>query len=386
MLAEAKQLICLKNIDKSDWKTYRFDEIAQNISERVDPNNTDLDVYIGLEHLDSESIHIRRFGKREDVKGQKLRFYPGDVIFGRRRAYQRKAAVAELDGFCSAHALVLRANPEVIEPSLFPFFLHSDAFMHRATDISVGSLSPTINWGTLKHQEFLIPSKNQQAKLSALLIKHDHLHEAQIGLKCYAQQLFDSLIKENFTKNFARRNAKLKSFVSEFIVPMRDKPKVFDGTIPWCRIEDFDGTFIFESKSGRVVSEETIKSMKLKVYPVGTVLVSCSADLGRCAITARPLVTNQTFIGLVAKESINNKYLYYMMRSMANILNTLSSGTTISYLSRKQFEELEIYVPALDIQNSVVCQLECVELQMKVIADSIAKLKNLRKAILNKVF
>ena len=134
--------INLNNLDKSSWKTYRFDEIAQNISERVDPNNTDLNVYIGLEHLDSGSIHIKRSGTPDDVNGQKLRFYKGDVIFGRRRAYQRKAGVATTDGFCSAHALVLRANPDIIEPELFPFFLHSDLFMNRAVDISVGSLSP----------------------------------------------------------------------------------------------------------------------------------------------------------------------------------------------------------------------------------------------------
>lgn len=176
-MTESMQAIDLKNLDKSNWQSYRFDEIAKNISERVDPNNTDLQVYIGLEHIDSDSIHIKRTGTRDDVDGQKLRCYPGDVIFGRRRAYQRKAAIATADGFCSAHSLVLRANSDVIEPRLFPFFLHSDAFLHRAIDISVGSLSPTINWGTLKHQEFLLPPKHQQAQLAELLWAMDEVVE-----------------------------------------------------------------------------------------------------------------------------------------------------------------------------------------------------------------
>jgi len=169
----AIEKVDLNNLDKSDWKTYRFDEIAQKISERVDPNDTDLEVYVGLEHIDSESLHIKRFGTPDDVNGQKLKFYKGDIIFGRRRAYQRKAGIATCDGFCSAHALVLRANAEVIDPGLFPFFLHSDLFMHRAVDISVGSLSPTINWGTLKHQEFLLPPKIQQAEICELLCTLD---------------------------------------------------------------------------------------------------------------------------------------------------------------------------------------------------------------------
>ena len=74
--------INLNNLDKSGWKTYRFDEIAQNISERIDPNNTDLEVYIGLEHIDSESLHIKRFGSPDDVSGQKLKFYKVDIIAG----------------------------------------------------------------------------------------------------------------------------------------------------------------------------------------------------------------------------------------------------------------------------------------------------------------
>jgi len=158
-----------ENIDKSNWQTHRFDEIAYSISEKIDPTNTDLEIYVGLEHLDPESLHIKRFGEQGDVMGLKLRCYPGDIIFGKRRAYQRKAAIVEFDGFCSAHALVLRANSEIIEPELFPFFLHSDLFMHRAVDISVGSLSPTINWKTLKQQEFLLPPKDQQAKIAELL-------------------------------------------------------------------------------------------------------------------------------------------------------------------------------------------------------------------------
>lgn len=158
-----------ENIDKSNWQTHRFDEIAYSISEKIDPTNTDLEIYVGLEHLDPESLHIKRFGEQGDVMGLKLRCYPGDIIFGKRRAYQRKAAIVEFDGFCSAHALVLRANSEIIEPELFPFFLHSDLFMHRAVDISVGSLSPTINWKTLKQQEFLLPPKDQQAQIAELL-------------------------------------------------------------------------------------------------------------------------------------------------------------------------------------------------------------------------
>ena len=197
--------IDLNNLDKSNWKTYRFDEIAKNISERIDPNNTDLEVYIGLEHIDSESLHINRCGTPDDVNGQKLKFYKGDIIFGRRRAYQRKAGIATTDGFCSAHALVLRANTEVIDPQLFPFFIHSDLFMNRAMDISVGSLSPTINWGTLKHQEFLVPTKDQQATLAEMLWSIDKLiqkkYEVQKSLEVFNEAKKNQLLLQGINND-----------------------------------------------------------------------------------------------------------------------------------------------------------------------------------------
>ena len=83
--------IDLNNLDKSTWDSYTFEEIAFRISETVDPNKTDLPIYIGLEHIDADNIHIRRQGTPDDVNGQKLKCYPGDVIFGKRRAYQRQS-------------------------------------------------------------------------------------------------------------------------------------------------------------------------------------------------------------------------------------------------------------------------------------------------------
>lgn len=153
----------------SGWRMVRFDEIAESINERVDPAETDLDVYVGLEHLDPESLKIRRWGTPDDVTGQKLRFRAGDIIFGKRRAYQRKLAVADFDGICSAHAMVLRAKTELIEPDFLPFFMQSDMFMERAIDISVGSLSPTINWKILRIQEFPIPPKDEQYRIAGIL-------------------------------------------------------------------------------------------------------------------------------------------------------------------------------------------------------------------------
>ncbi len=135
---------------KPGWKRVKFNEVAECVNDRIDdPKTAGVERYVGLEHLDSDTLAIRRWGTPDDVESTKPRFRPGDIIFGKRRAYQRKLAVADFEGTCSAHAMVLRAKPSGVFPEFLPFFMQSNVFMERAVSISVGSLSPTINWRTL---------------------------------------------------------------------------------------------------------------------------------------------------------------------------------------------------------------------------------------------
>lgn len=174
--------------------SYRFDQLADQINDRVMPDEADVDRYVGLEHLDPDSLRIRRWGDTSDVESTKLLFQPGDIIFGKRRVYQRKVAVADFEGICSAHAMVLRAKPETVLPEFLPFFMQSDLFMERALSISVGSLSPTINWKALAQEEFLLPPIQEQARLVETLVASRDSVEAMIALRQSLDTLKLSLV------------------------------------------------------------------------------------------------------------------------------------------------------------------------------------------------
>lgn len=184
---------------KSGWNVWRFDQIATNVNVRIDdPSASGMEHYVGLEHLDTDSLRIRRWGSPNDVEATKLVFKKGDIIFGRRRAYQRKLGIAEFDGICSAHAMVLRAKPEVALPDFLPFFMQSDLFMNRAVEISVGSLSPTINWKTLATQEFALPSKDQQERIVIACRAFEEAIDAQGSALLSAMRFYDSLREDVF--------------------------------------------------------------------------------------------------------------------------------------------------------------------------------------------
>lgn len=185
-----------KTLSKSDFETVRFDKVAICISKRVEPQKTDLTTYVGLEHLDPDNLVIARTGVPGDVIGTKLKIYKGDIIFGKRRAYQRKVAVSHFDGIASAHSMILRANSDNIEKEFLPFFMQSDVFMNRAIQISEGSLSPTIKWKTLAAQEFSLPKKDKQKELTSVFKQFDIVRGQLRQQKTTLQNLKQKLLSE----------------------------------------------------------------------------------------------------------------------------------------------------------------------------------------------
>lgn len=397
--------IDLNNLDKSNWKTYRFDEIAKNISERVDPNNTDLKVYIGLEHLDSESLQIKRHGTPDDVNGQKLKFYKGDIIFGRRRAYQRKAGIATWDGFCSAHALVLRANPDVIVPELFPFFLHSDLFMNRAIDISVGSLSPTINWGTLKHQEFIVPPKEMQIQLIELLLSIEQSLLKNLELQ-QSLLITKTSIVSNFFNHKYVNNPKLPTNnysvkrLGECLIEFQNgyafSSKGYeDKGVPIVTMANIglDGSFkVSDTKHWKLDEKLARYSLDKDALIIAMTDVTPDKNLiGRMAIIDKngPFYLNQRVGWLKVNEGIlTSKYLQIFSNSDKFRWFSKSHATlgVQSNLGTEDIKKAWVPVPSLSVQKELVSNIEKIESSLLSIVKKNESFKELKNSLLNKVF
>ena len=173
---------------------YKFEQIAINSTEKKKPVEEDRFTYLGLEHLDSGCLKVTRYGSDVAPIGEKLVMRKGDVLFGKRRAYQKKVAVAPFDGIFSAHGMVLRPREEVVDKNFFPLFISSDYFLDAAIKISVGSLSPTINWRDLKELEFELPNLEEQKRLAAVLWATNDTIEAYKRLISAT----DDLVKSQF--------------------------------------------------------------------------------------------------------------------------------------------------------------------------------------------
>lgn len=191
------------------WEKVKFGDIAQNITDRIDnPKESGLRDYIGLEHLDTDEIRIKRYGLPDEVEATKFLCRKGDIIFGKRRAYLRKLAVTSRDAVVSAHSMVLRPKEEKVISDFLPWLMQSSQFWKTAFAISEGSLSPTIKWKTLSAQELWIPSRTEQKKIAEILWSIESTLEKLEQLIQVTEKLKKGFLEELLTKGIGHTEFK----------------------------------------------------------------------------------------------------------------------------------------------------------------------------------
>ena len=156
---------------KAGWTRVAFGDVVKNanLTER-DPETAGIDRIVGLEHLDPENLHVWRWNTLESGTSFSRKFVPGQTLFGKRRAYQRKVAFAEFEGICSGDILTFEPkDPDVLLPELLPFICQTDAFFDHALGTSAGSLSPRTSWKALQDFEFLLPPIEEQKRIAEIL-------------------------------------------------------------------------------------------------------------------------------------------------------------------------------------------------------------------------
>ena len=153
---------------------------------------------VGLEHLIPEEITLTAWDEGSENTFSKM-FRKGNVLFGRRRAYLKKAAVAPFDGICSGDITVIEAKPDRILPELLPFIIQNDDLFDFAVGKSAGSLSPRVKWEHLKNYEFELPDMEKQKELAELLWAMDNTKKSYQKLIAATDELVKSQFMEQFS-------------------------------------------------------------------------------------------------------------------------------------------------------------------------------------------
>lgn len=368
---------------------YKFDEIAINSTEKKKPVEEDKYTYLGLDHLDSGTLKVSRFGADVAPIGEKLIMRKGDVLFGKRRAYQKKVAIAPFDGIFSAHGMVLRPRTDVIRPKLFPFFVSSNHFLDEAIKISVGSLSPTINWRDLKDLEFNIPPIEKQDVLADQLWAMEETKEA------YNQLLIatDALVKSQFIEMFGDENGYPKVKIEDLVdtnVVKAGKEFSRDEDIKYIDISSINnGTHQITGFTEYTFSDAPSRAQQL--LRRNDILVSTvRPNLKNVAVVPYDydnVVGSSGFCVLRSKNCLL-RYLQYIVISdeftEAMILKT--TGTNYPAIRDKDVLEYLVPSPPLELQKQFSEFVEQVDKSKFALLQNIEKLEQCRNALMQKSF
>ncbi len=174
---------------KPGWRRVKFGDVVKQCKEKADPETSGLERYIAGDHMDTDDLRLRRWG----VIGSgylgpafHMRFRPGQVLYGSRRTYLRKVALADFEGICANTTFVLEPkDPFELLPEFLPFLMQTEAFNAFSVKSSKGSVNPYINFSDLERFAFMLPPMDVQHRLVKLLTSIedylDSLSEADLA-------------------------------------------------------------------------------------------------------------------------------------------------------------------------------------------------------------
>ena len=367
---------------------YRFDQIAENSTAKKKPEESDRNRYVGLEHLDPGTLEVTRWGAEVTPKGDKLLMKKGDVLFGRRRAYQKKVGIAPFDGIFSAHGMVLRPKADVVDPMFFPFFISSDMFLDEAIRVSVGSLSPTANWKDLRTLEFDLPSPGKQRELAGILSEAESLkgHYRKLLTTC------DDVVKSQFVEMFGRLNSTdlkpLKDVCSIITDGTHQPPKFVDRGIPFLFVSNITSDTVNYDTNKFISVEDYEQLIRRTPIEVGDVLVSAVGSFGHPAIVEddRPFCFQRHIAYLKPRHDlIDSNYLHAALLSedAQRYMNRCAKGAAQRTVTLKSFKEMKVPVPPFSLQQEFADFVAQVDKSKFAVQKALDELNATTKKILN---
>ncbi|MAZ67620.1 hypothetical protein CL652_02525 [bacterium] len=375
--------------DRSSWQKVKFGDIAKEVKESCsNPEDEELDRVVGLEHLTPLDIHIRDWKSLADGTTFTRVFRRGQVLFGRRRAYQRKAALAEFDGLCSGDIIVMEAIEDKLNPDLLPFIVHSDKFYDWAVSTSAGSLSPRTKFKHLAELELEIPNRSLQNKVVGLLTKLDDYQEKLLSAQQSAEEarlVMARMLFDNY-KGDRVEVGEVASVRAGYGFPHSLQGKT-SGKYPFIKVSDMnDYPRLMDGAANYVDDEELIK-LKAKPFEEGTIIfpkVGAAIFTNKKRLLSKKSLVDNNVMGLTVQEDrYLNEYMYYFFLNLD--LGLIATQGALPAISAGDIKKINI--PDIDIseQRKVISKLSDFDRNIDLVASLQTRTKVLRQHLLNKL-
>ncbi len=378
---------------KPGWKMVKFGEVVKNANlvER-DPEANGIERIVGLEHIDPENLHIRRWNSVADGTSFTRKFVPGQTLFGKRRAYQRKVAYAEFEGICSGDILTFEPkNRKILLPEFLPFICQSDAFFDHALDTSAGSLSPRTSWKALKDFEFPLPPLDEQKRIAEILWAADEAVESWLAAFNAFEITKQQILSSTFTPEKTSLNGwiikKLKD-VATLQTGIAKGRKYAPGEtlveLPYLRVANVKDGYLDLSEIKTI--SVTLAEVERFSVRQGDVLITEGGDfdkVGRGTVWNGEiedcLHQNHVFCVRPQNGVLLPEYLSFQTASpygKVYFLKCAKKTSNLASINSTQVKNFPVLLTSIDEQEKLIVRIKCVEEKQAQIRQQIEKIKS----------
>lgn len=277
----------------------KLDDVAIEVKETYKGDKTGYPI-VGLEHITSGEVVLSNWSVNTKNTFSKI-FRKGDILFGRRRAYLKKAAIAPFDGICSGDITVIRAKSDKLYPELLPFIIQNDDFFDYAVEKSAGSLSPRVKWEHLKNYKFKLPSLEKQKNLAELFWSINDSRNAYQKLL----QETDELINAQFIERFGHLPEQFKhetielGCIADMLsggTPSSKHPEYYGDKYPFITTPCLGKNYINENDAVTWLSERGVENSSTHIIPAYSIMYGNRVGVGKSSINTCEMCTNQDIL------------------------------------------------------------------------------------------
>lgn len=326
----------------------KFGDIVREVKVNVDRENNPYEFYVAGDHMDSKDLTIRRKGRfdTDDVGPAFTRiFKPGQILYGSRRTYLKKVAVADFEGICANTTFVLESkDPNVFCQELLPFIMLSDEFSKWSIGHSKGSTNPYVLFSDLAGYTLDLPSIEEQKVLA------EKLWAAYKVKESYRQLLSttDEMLKAKFQEMFGDKE---QVSINEFV-------DTIWGTSPASEFYNDSGIGMpfYQGKTefgdiyiGKPITYCTAPIRTAKAH---SILMSVRAPVGDVNIATEDCCIGRGLASITPKEEKSTlMFIFYAIRNKADEIARLGTGSTIKAINRESYAKIKLPVSSINDQQ-----------------------------------
>lgn len=339
----------------------KFGDVVKESKNKIDRNNNPYDYYIAGDHMDSEDLHLHRKGcfATDDVGPAFIReFLPGQILYGSRRTYLKKVAVADFAGVTANTTFVLETKDEnVLRQRLIPFIMLSEGFTEWSVGKSKGSTNPYVLFSDLADYEFNLPEIEKQDELVELLWSMDN---AVVSYK-RAIDSTEELVKSQFIEMFGK--VKEYSYLEDCCSiharvgwqALKKDEHTEQGEYMLITGTDFCNGSVDYSTCVYVSKERYDMDEKIQVRN-GDILVTKDGTIGKVAVVEgldMPATLNAGVFVIRPDGKFNSDYFSYLFKGpiFSTFVESVKSGSTIKHLNQRKLEKYKIPQASIEMQT-----------------------------------